>query len=311
MAGFSSGEAIASGFRLIRENPGALLVWAGVYFVLGLLPQFAMLGLMWPDFMTLAQAGEAADPQLSPQQIMALNAKVSLFQPLQIVCSMAAVAVLYSAVFRAVLQPEDRGFGYVRFSRQELWLGLVLMIATVLLIIVIFLLMMPILFIGIFSAVTVSEGGEPSAPTVAVVLALAAAAFWLIAWLAIRLSLAYPMTFVERKFLFFEAWPLTKGHAWKIFLVMLAVVLIVFAAEMVLFAVVGIGVVATIFAGGEGLRQTFEQPQSDWLGWVAFWVVAGCVALSIFAAAAYAVMIAPLASIYRQLTAGALPATAP
>lgn len=301
MAGFSAGEAIGSGFHLIRARPGALLVWAGVYFVLGLLPQLATFGLIWPEIMAISQAGEAVAPEVSARQLMAMNAKMAIIQPIQLISSFAAMAVLYGAVFRAVLQPEDGRFGYVRFGRGELWLGLVLLIATVLLIIFMVLLILPIAIVGGIAAAMGGEGLSPAG--VLILLAVMAAAGWLVIWLAVRFSLAYPMTFTEQKFLLFEAWPLTKGHAWKIFLVFLAVCAIVLVVELVLFALIGLGVVAAILAGGQDLRELSQQPPSAWMGAALAWGAVGCVALSIFAAAAYAVMIAPLASIYRELTA--------
>lgn len=294
MAGFSIGEAIGSGFRLIAARPGALLAWAAIYFVLGLLPQLATFGLIWPEIMAIAQAGEAADPQVSARQMLAMNAKMAIIQPIQLASSFVAMAVLYGAVFRAVLDPEDSRFGYVRFGRRELWLGLVLLIATVLLIIFIVLLILPIAVIG---GIAGAMGGEGlSSAGGLILMAVMAAAGWLVIWLAIRFSLAYPMTFTEQKFLLFEAWPLTRGHAWKIFLVFLAVVAIVFAVEVAMFIAAAVGVVAT----GKDLPELFR-PSFELTAGVVVTVIVASALLSIVAAAAYAVMIAPLASIYRQL----------
>jgi len=83
MSGFSLGDAFASGFRLIGRRPGAILAWAVVFFVLGLLPTFLVFALAAPDLFQLFQqamtdaaraAGERSQPDLA--QLFELQSKL-------------------------------------------------------------------------------------------------------------------------------------------------------------------------------------------------------------------------------------------
>ena len=79
MATFSIGEAVGSGFALIRREPVAVMAWGLTYFVVAILPQIVMFGLLLPDFITIfreaatsaaAETGTATPAQL--QQMVGL-----------------------------------------------------------------------------------------------------------------------------------------------------------------------------------------------------------------------------------------------
>lgn len=200
MATFSGREALWSGFRLIRERPSALMTWAAAYFVLMLLPYAAMVPLIAPDIAALAAEGESGDPNASLAQALALQAKMSVLQAVQLVTAFAAFSVLYGAVFRAVLEPQEGRLGYMRFGKQELWLGLVYSVATVMLIMLVFVLLIPIVVLGVAGAFAGSQGHAPSVTMILLVAAGLIGALGLVIWLSARISLAFPMSFVEQKF---------------------------------------------------------------------------------------------------------------
>lgn len=301
MATFSGREAFWSGFRLIRSHPGAVLLWAAVYLGLVLLPQAAGFAWLFSDMAALAEAGEGVEPSFA--QAAAMQAKIGLLQIVQLGGSLLAFVLLYGAVFRAVLTPEDHRLGYLRLGRQELWLGLVYAVAMVMVFMLALVLMMPIALIGITAGVAAAAGGAQDTSLAAGVLAgvCIVAGVGFAAWLSARVSLAFPMSFAEGKFLLFEAWPLTKGHAWKMVLVFLAVLTVFVALELLLAALV-VAIAAGALASGFDAEAFFARPADVWLPQLAPLILAACVSVSLLSAAAYTLFAAPLASIYRQVT---------
>jgi hypothetical protein len=278
MADFSAGEAIGAGFGIIKRRPKAILAWAAAYFVGGILPQ----GLIWSQLAPLMQVGHTPDPAALAARMSSLGGLAPLFWILGLVMS----SVMYGAAFRAVLQPDDDRFLYLRLSVQELWLGL-----TMLALMVVF---------GIGCAIVAFVIGllSGSLPGIVTFL-LAVAAIVALGWLAMRFSVAPVMAFAERRFVFGDIWPVTAGHSLKLFGVAVAIVAILIGLEFAF----GLPVLAVLSASGalnamssSGTPVSFSQ--------LLPWMVLGGVVASLFGAVVIAVAGAPWASIYRQLTGG-------
>ncbi|WP_332766079.1 hypothetical protein [Phenylobacterium sp.] len=316
MATFSIGEAVGSGFALIRREPLAVLVWGLAYFVVGVLPQIAMFALIFPDFIAMARESatsgstDAATPaQL--QQLLGMQAKMMLMQLVQFATSILAAVLLYGAVLRAVLEPENRAFWYLRVGPQEGWLAAVLAVGVVLLMMAAFVVMIPFMIVGVLLGLA----GANTTPVEWLAFALFAiggmGVFW---WAALRLSLSMPMTFAERKFMLFESWPLTKGHAWPMFLTSLALVGLILMIEVVLAIVFVMVAVAAVLGMGVDLLtletpdKLFANPPENWLMIAVIVGVAVFGAGSFLTAALHAIMLAPYATIYRRLASPALTA---
>lgn len=301
MARISSGEAIGAGFRVIARHPGAILLWAVAYLLLGLLPKVAAFALIAPDFMAMVRqaglnpaAGDAAFADMWRMQshLMAYNG-VSLLTTLLL------HAVLSAAVFRAVLEETNSGFGYLRLGAQELWLVVVTVAFWILLILVMLLAMIPV----IVGAAAIGAAGDHNAAGGLGMVGLCLGILVLLVWLCLRFSMALPMTFARRQFMLFESWGLTKGHAWGLFGVALALVAIILLAELV------IGGVIVALVGGTGLAHKADfqalarRSPAELIAAISPWLLGFGVVLSLAGAAIYAIMLAPWAEIYRQLTA--------
>ena len=74
-------------------------------------------------------------------------------------------------------------------------------------------------------------------------------------WLGLRLSMAAPMTFVDRQFRLFESWSLTRGSAWRLLGVAVLSLLMVFVLELV---VAGVVLGAMFAAAGQSPRTRIE-----------------------------------------------------
>jgi hypothetical protein len=311
MARFSATGAATAGFGVIGRAPLAVLAWGLVLLVTLVGP---MIGLMWtlaPQFIGLIKAmpepGSTAASETDPAmmaRMMQLQASMMGVNLLSLVGGTLVRAVVAAAVFRAVLQPDQNRWAYLRLGKSELWLALVSLVQTVLfmmayfaVIIVGFILGMIVFLVGSAAG----EGGKLMAGLLIVLLVLAAigALFWGV----LRLSMAGPMSFAEGKFLLFESWSFTRGQSGRLLGMAVLLVLILMALELVVYAILGVAV----FGSWMGIKTTVEalrgQPPEAWLH--AFWQVAaiGTVVLSVLAAFAMALVCAPWAKAYEELAA--------
>ena len=298
MTTFSFGGAVASGFGVIARNPLAFLVWCLVYLVLALGPLGLMAGAMWPQLdalATLAEAEVAPDSPAATQQMMALMGQFNALSMLQWVTGLASSAVLISAVFRAVLEPQNSRFFYLRVGRQELWLALCLLVIGVVAVLLAVLSTIPVMIVSI--VLYAAGPSQTLSPGVglgvgAIVLVVLGAMIWLF----LRFSLGLPMSFADSYFRLFESWRLTQGHAAKMALVGIAVSLVATLVQLAVFVGFIFAVVAILKPTAESDFTTLTFAQvSPILG------LAGVLMalVSVFGTVLYS---APLAEIYRQLT---------
>ena len=154
-----------------------------------------------------------------------------------------AWAILSAAVYRSVLEPENKSFASLRLGAQELWLALLFVVLTILLAIAYVLIWVVAAILIVLAAVAGHAMSQPLGGLVAglLIVAICIGAIAAFLWICVRFSLAGPLTFKERQFRLFESWTLTKGHAWKLFGLALLIILIVIALGFVVMAVQGGG----------------------------------------------------------------------
>ncbi len=296
MATFSIGDAAMSGVRIIREHPKAVLVWSLAYFVIVLLPQFGALALFAPELM----AGEEAARSTVNQTALDLGRTV-LVQLIQFITSALWGLALYGAVFRTVLEPENSSRWYIRVGQQEFLLGAVYVVASSLLCLAMIVAAIPI-FVLIFAS-SAAAGGAMAVSGIAAVL-IALVGLLALCWAAIRLSLAFPMSFERRSFQLFESWAVTRGHAARIFLVNLAAgALAIILAVAVMAVLFGFGLGAGAIASGTG---RFSGGSA--IVWPSV-LVAGAV-VSVLMTVVCTITAAPIATIYQRLKEPLAPAQA-
>ena len=177
--------------------------------------------------------------------------------------SLAYYAVLYSAIYRGLLRPEEGGPGFLRLGGDELRLLGALVLVALLYFGVI---LAGSILLGVISAAAGLAGG-PLAGLVAVIGVLALLVGIVI--FAVRFSLALPATFAERRIRVFESWRLTKGRFWPLLgAYVLAIVLSIvigILATMIYLALAalltgGIGSATSVFAPDYGSLGGFFTP---------------------------------------------------
>ncbi|HEY2749953.1 hypothetical protein [Phenylobacterium sp.] len=303
MGTVSAGRAIAAGFRLVGREPLSFLVWMAAYLLVGVLPQigaFALVAPAWSRMMRELTATADAGGAMPSAEMMRMQLQMMQAQPIAWLAGVVSHTLVLSAIYRAVLFPEERRFFYLRLGKRELWLGLVMLVLAVMLFLAFLALMLPLAVIGgIVAAVS------PDSRMVGAVIALMVLmGLGVGLWAALRLSMATPMSFAENGFRLYESWGVTRGHAGKMFLVGLALAVIIWIAELVV-AGGAIGAVGT--AGFEHLGDWFRHPHFD-LASATPWIVAGCVAAAFLSTAFFTLFGAAWAEIYRELSGKTQPA---
>lgn len=251
MTTFSIGQTAASGFSLIARKPVLLLSIALAYGVLNYGPILAFLasGGSVPSFVGARGDEDAAIQAVLEQFDSPLSIGLGV---LWVLSQLALVFVLQTAIYRAVLDPKDSAFGYLRLGADEFrqFLLTLLVILLFLPLVLVFVLMGGI---GAGLASFAPAEAVPALQFVAVLLAVVACI-----WFAVRLSLAAAMTYAERKVRLFESFRVTKGRFWK--LLGLIATLVVIAILLSLGFAMVLGLVMGLF----GLGMLAGSGEFDW-----------------------------------------------
>jgi hypothetical protein len=283
MATFSIGEAVKSGFDLIRRNPKVVTGWGVLYFAFALVPAIAA-------ELLLGEGENSPGVMLGSQTLSSLSN----------VTSTLLSVVLAAAICRVMLRPESRSHWYLGFGLDELWVGLVSMAVFVPLFLLGLVLLGPVLF-ALFGAYM--SGTALSLGGVVLVTVWTAGVIVLLTWLAVRFSLAAPMSFDRRTFVLLESWSLTRGRAWRIFLayaasyaILLVIQLLALAAFLATAAVLALPYGAL---EGVGFKEVADRLPAGFLLLVA---PPGFLILTALSAISYPITIAPAVTIYRRLS---------
>lgn len=294
---FSGSDAAFEGFRLVRRNPMALVAWTLLYAVVSLLSLFAMSGAIGPltEWGERMEALEGTSP--TPEEVLAAFqglGQVMLSLSWLIPVSLAVSAMLMAAVARAVLNPRAGGFGYLRLGMDELRVFVVTLVLGILM-------FCAWMALAVLVGVLVGIAGASGANWMWLLVVLGAlAGVAAIIWIAVRLSLAVPMTVAENRFAFFDSFSLTRGRFWSLlgmaviaFVMVLVISLLSWVVTLPLSMMVG----TDVWAGGSSDPETIAAA----LDVTNPWVILSALAEAVIYALTVGVMYAPFAAAYRDL----------
>jgi hypothetical protein len=258
MADISVGAAVGAGFGLIGRKPLAVLLWGAIQ-VAFLAALIAMFGPIYFDILKQAAqqaqaGGSAPDPSAMMPRMMLMQGVGYLFNLLSLLIN----SVLYCAVFRAVLHPEQSAFGYLRLGAAELFLIILTVAGSIALGVGLLIAIIPV---AIIIGLLVATHLVIVAVLVGVIAGLAL--FVGLIYVALRFSLVGPMMVEDGKFHLFESWTLTRGKAGSLFLVGLCLMGVLLAAEFAIYILlfaVGAAVLGLAAGGFGALPAFFSQP---------------------------------------------------
>ncbi|MCC7268967.1 MAG: hypothetical protein IT546_16725 [Caulobacteraceae bacterium] len=295
MASFSATDAAFEGFRLTREQPRTLFIWAGFNLVVSVLSLILMesFGDSYLQSMTaLEQAGANADPEQTLQLVQNLTVASLPWLALSLIIQ----AMLGAAVYRAVLRPAEKGVGYLKLGGDEARLVGLSLIYLVLFVV-------GLSAVVIVASLVVTLAGRAVGGSVAALVGAGVGLFvsGLIIYVIVRLSLAGVVTFARRRISVFGSWPLTRGQFWSMtgaYVLTLASVIVVMLLSVIIFMVI-----AAILTGGNlAAVGAMFTPGSSLTAYLSPAMIAYIVFAALLNAVYYAAIFAPHAVIYRALT---------
>ncbi len=237
MTSLSPFDAALEGPRIMRRRPLVVLAWAT--FSLVMLPLLGLLAKMVlgeQQRLALAQRQSSADPR----EILDMVSQLGGVMVLLIMLALVLGAILSAAIMRAVLQPEQSRWAYLRVGREDLRLLVVSLIAWAAA------LMVTVIPGGVVALGASLLAGTPVAGWFTFLGGLTV--IGLSTWVAVRLCLLAPHAFQVGHIDPRAAWLLTHGQFWRL-LVMLVMVIVM----CVIVSIVGTTVstiVGAVIAGG-------------------------------------------------------------
>lgn len=311
MASFSVSDAAGAGFQLIGRRPFSVFFWGLFAILVGVLPVLGIVGSsMAPMFDLMREAQLHPQTPPDPALFTQMHSQLMFVNPLLQLLSMAVRTMLAAAVFRAVLEPRNSGFAYLRIGMQEIWILLVTLLETILAFVGI---LLAVLVVVAIAAVLHQTVVGAVAVTATVVMGLSV--FLGTIWVLLRLSMALPMSFEDRKFRLFESWAFTRGQAGNLFLLALLIVVMLIVTEIVILGVLAIPAMIFIAphmtnpqAMPDATEAFFKQSPQAMLQSagpaIAVFVIVGAFLIG----AVHAIFIAPWAAAYKMLKPAAQPA---
>ena len=233
-------RAAFEGFRLLRREPAAAVVWTLLWLAVIL---FTAIIVATGDPVVL-QSHRARD-------LRSFGARFGPFALLSTVLFLLVWATTTVAVYRAVLRPHDRRAFFLRLGADELRLAIMTIASFVLILIfggvpayLLFVLLTPLM--RALPALEVDIATIGAGVTVIVDM-----------WLGVRLSLIAVETFAERRFHLTAYWPLARGHSLYLFVCYVLCFFIVFALSLLIFTVGGL--VTTLAQNGVGAGSLLQR----------------------------------------------------
>ena len=275
MTKFSPSDAALEGFRLTREQPGSIVVWSLFYLIGILVMSVVMMQSAGPDFIKFIKHGG-----LESGDVTAYSAMLQKSWPAFVIILLIAIfvnSVLTGGIYRMVLRPTEPGFAHLQIGADELRLTAVNIV---------------LFSIGMLSMVVLAGFAAAIGGVLGVLTGLVLLCVMI--WIGVRLLLATPMTFGERRISILQSWRLTHGHFWSL-LGMTLVSIIFYFMVWALFSIIGLAFVE--LAGGKG---ALADPTH--LGPVAFIAFFVTLAVQTLLPTLQVVMVySPLAVAYRNL----------
>jgi hypothetical protein len=220
-------DAAFSGFRLVREQPRAIAVWAAVCLAFSFAEGLFATATAGSGVMRILALAGQANPD--PDAVVASLGRIAPTYLVLMSANMVFYAVFLSATNRAVSDLGDRRCGSLRVGTAELrqfgMIALLLLVTAVV-----------YLALGVVGSLVGALVAMAGAPGLGRVLAVAIVTVGL-GYVWLRLSLASPLTFASARIDVFGSWALTKGRLWamsRIYLLTLALTAVVYCLGMTL-----------------------------------------------------------------------------
>jgi len=289
---FSATDAAFEGFRVVRRNPMALVFWALFYAAI-IVAAFAIMGPSLISMVAATEALEQSGATPTMEDFTPIFQMMGVIFAVLLPLSLIASAMIYAAVARAVLEPNRGAWGYLRLGGDEMRVLVVSLVLTLMFTAIVAVSWALIIGVGVAAA----NQNAPALWLVAILLFIATSIGTM--WLAVRLSLAIPITVGEHRIALFDSFRMTKGRFWPllgmaIIAGLLSIVVSILGSVVTLPIQIMGGGIDTL-AGAEGLAPM--QILTDFWPAIAVYVLVN----AILSALQVAVIYAPFSAAYRDI----------
>lgn len=292
MTTYSATDAALEGFRLTRERPRVVVVWA-----LFLLAANAIgIGVMMLAPKEAQDALATISGQETPSGEQLLSA-LGAVAPL-LLLGLFIQRTMDAAVYRLMLRPEEKSFFFLRLGADELRLAALRLIFVMMAILFLAVVQFGIVILGL----TASAFGGAAQRFVASITELACWIVFLV--LSVRLSLASVLTFDRKKISIFESWRLTRGHAYRLLGAQVLALCCAAVLGILVFVIFSSISGAVLLATGRSmadLKQIMSPDNIDLKTYLNPFVVAWTLVGSMFSAVYAAAIPAPGGYIYQRI----------
>ena len=298
MTGFSATDAALEGFRITRERPKALFAWTAFCFAVSVAG--VLITVNMPAEARAALASLQSDPSQTPD-ITALLEALAILSPM-LLFGLAVQCIMAAAVYRIILRPGDERFSYLRLGKDELRL---MALTVIYLVLGVMLLAAMQIAIGIV-AFAASLLGQ--AAMAFVFSAAELFTFGVFVYVGVRMSLAPVITFDRGRLAILDSWTVTHGQFWRLFgayLLAICCVFVVAILVMMLFLLISMIVMLSMGGTIADLTDIIQPDDTTLRSYLNPFMIAYMVVGSLFTAIYYAVIAAPGAMAYRELTGAA------
>jgi hypothetical protein len=279
-----------------------VLIWGVARIALAV----AVVALYAPVYLVIFQAVRAgAGPEAfqGNPEIMRLQSLSYLINILQIGIS----SVIWCAVFRSVLHPEQNQFAYMRVGATEFFVAVLLIGAG-------FVFGIGLVGVILVSAIVIALLAVMHLIWLAVIVGIlaAVASFVALIYFGLRFSMVGPMIVEDGKFHLGESWALTRGHVGSLFMIGLLLFVVALLAEIVLvilLVAIGAGALTAIAGGQQNIPTLFQEPPQTLFARLGPVLIIAVVLWIPFVGGLSAIMAAPWARAYRDLQPPDLAAT--
>jgi hypothetical protein len=242
----------------------------------------------------------SSNPDADPEAVMGQVAQLATMYLLLIPLALLFYGVMYAAVHRAVLRPEEGGFGFVKLGADELRQAVVLLL---------YFLLIGVLMIAGFIVLGVLAGLAGGAIGGLITLLGTLALLGACLWIGVRLSLCTPMTFAQKRIRLLESWTLTRGRFWPLlggYVLAVIVSIVVFLLGLLIYAAL-----AAVFGGGLAAVGSVMSPDFTTLaGYFSVAMILYIVVASLLSALTFAITVGAAAEAYREIAGGSQETTA-
>jgi hypothetical protein len=306
---FNISEAALSGLNLFRRKP----VVYGWWLVFNLLFIAAALGLIYLLFAGWVQqlvsiATTKGEP--TPAMVLSIFPRIGLAILVLLPAGLVFNAIRQGAATRAILNPDDDRFGYLRLGGDEMRLVLVNLVLFLIRLAIgmVFGIILGIVMMGAGLSMARNGGDNVSALIAAQVIRqiLTLPLYAVTAFLFVKFSFAYPMTVEMKKVEIFGSWTMTNHRFWPM-LMSFALAFLIWIGFAIVAGIVGFlamlgaggAVIATL---GSTLQSNPQEAVRQILTFMPALIAAIAVLSALFTPVATALFYCPGPTIYKAIT---------